>query len=459
MAQASGAATAAEDSDRIARGEPRGYIGGVPVYWWGQAPPYLRTQPQLNRKRLKLAEGQQPLAYVHTREWGDVGLYDPAEAVKMKPLASSVKARVEARRTCPRCGKVREFIVRNGRCGVCEKRDYEARLRLAARTCRGCASVRERPYPAAHGRCQDCRRAQLAEERARQERQLVHAITCAGRDCSARVASKAEFRRWRKSHPYGSWAPRWCPPCAERRERERAEEVERARLAEEERRMAVREARRREVAGLEEWAAAALADELVCVLDTETTGKDGDARVVEVAVYSVHGEVLLDSLVNPGCSIPAEATGIHGITDSMVSAAPSFGELLGALAQALDGRRCLIYNDVFDVGRLRYELDRHYRAVGHEDPAAAAEAWLAAQTFADVMVPYSDWVGEPLDRWEARWGEYWGPYAWQKLPGGDHRALGDCRAVLDVLRQMARHGAAEDETDAAVGGHDCEGEG
>jgi hypothetical protein len=84
---------------------------------------------------------------------------------------------------------------------------------------------------------------------------LAHAITCAGRDCSVQVARKAEFRWWKKSHPYSYWAPRWCLLCAERRER--AEEVERGRLAEDERRKAVREARRREVADLEECAAGA----------------------------------------------------------------------------------------------------------------------------------------------------------------------------------------------------------
>jgi hypothetical protein len=48
----------------------------------------------------------------------------------------------------------------------------------------------------------------------------------------------------------------------------------------------------------------------------------------------------------------------------------------------------------------------------------------------DVMVPYSDWVGD--------WDDYWGNNRWQPL-GGDHRALGDCRAVL---RRLAEMGAA-----------------
>ncbi|MFE7243986.1 hypothetical protein [Streptomyces sp. NPDC057580] len=50
-------------------------------------------------------------------------------------------------------------------------------------------------------------------------------------------------------------------------------------------------------------------------------------------------------------------------------------------------------------------------------------------TYEDVMIPYSNWVGD--------WSGYWGNYSWQPLNGG-HRALGDCRAVLDRLRTMAK---------------------
>jgi DNA polymerase-3 subunit epsilon len=42
---------------------------------------------------------------------------------------------------------------------------------------------------------------------------------------------------------------------------------------------------------------------------------------------------------------------------------------------------------------------------------------------------YSQFVGEPGKR---------GGYKYQKLPGGDHSALGDCRATLKVLKDMAR---------------------
>lgn len=54
------------------------------------------------------------------------------------------------------------------------------------------------------------------------------------------------------------------------------------------------------------------------ILDTETTGLDGDAEVVELAVIDCAGSVPLDTLVRPIGPIPVEAAAIHGITDAML---------------------------------------------------------------------------------------------------------------------------------------------
>lgn len=222
------------------------------------------------------------------------------------------------------------------------------------------------------------------------------------------------------------WVPRWCPPCREadelkRAERQRAYEELRARAA---------EARRRQVADLEAWARAALADPDVTVLDTETTGLDDEARIVDLGVTTTAGDALLDTLVDPGQPIPVDATDVHGVTDAMVQGAPTFGAVLDMLTAVLAGKRCLIYNAPYDRGRLRHELAEHYRHAGHADPAAAAQAWLDTVRFEDVMERYSDWYGEEdFDH---------GGYRWQPLYGGDHRAVSDCRAVGDRLRDMAR---------------------
>ncbi|MER6534668.1 3'-5' exonuclease [Streptomyces sp900105755] len=198
------------------------------------------------------------------------------------------------------------------------------------------------------------------------------------------------------------------------------------------------------------WARKILDDPACVILDTETTGLHDSARIVEIAVLGVDGSTLLNSLVNPGAPIPAEATAIHGITDSMVAAAPTFSDLLVPLTRALQGRRIVIYNRDFDKRRLAVELHRHYSArwVNLEKPRHGrrrihpqARAWLAAQEWEDcAMQAYAEWYGDWMWDYEARDSDpvyQQGDYRWQKLPGAGHRAAGDCRAVIGALREMA----------------------
>jgi DNA polymerase III epsilon subunit-like protein len=151
----------------------------------------------------------------------------------------------------------------------------------------------------------------------------------------------------------------------------------------------------------------------------------------------VAGDVLVDTLINPGEPIPPDAIDIHGITDDQVAGAPSFGDVVEQMLDALAGKRVLIYNQPYDVARLRYELTLYYQQSGRPDPKSAAAAALAEIRFEDVMIPYSNWYGD--------WSDYWGNYSWQPLYGGDHRALSDCRAVVKRLREMAADGGREAE--------------
>ncbi|WP_053751916.1 3'-5' exonuclease [Streptomyces sp. MMG1533] len=199
-----------------------------------------------------------------------------------------------------------------------------------------------------------------------------------------------------------------------------------------------------------EWARRILDAPASVVLDTETTGLHDGARIVEIAVLGVDGSVILDSLVNPGAPIPAEATRIHRITDDMVKAAPTFSDLLVPLTGALLNRKVVIYNRDFDKRRLAIELHHHYRTrwVNLEKPRngrrrihPAARAWLAAQSWEDcAMQAYAEWCGDWTWDYEARDNEplhTQGDYRWQRLPGAGHRAADDCRAVIDVLKEMA----------------------
>lgn len=152
------------------------------------------------------------------------------------------------------------------------------------------------------------------------------------------------------------------------------------------------------------------------ILDTETTDLRG--YICDIAIIrATDGEVLLDTLANPLASIHPEAYAVHGIQDADVTSAPTFAELWPELAMLLAGRRVLVYNAAYDRGRLIAELAR-----GDQNLDVPG-------TWECIMLQHAAWVGE--------WNEYHGNYRWHKLTGGDHRALGDCRAARARLQEMA----------------------
>ena len=100
-------------------------------------------------------------------------------------------------------------------------------------------------------------------------------------------------------------------------------------------------------------------------VDVETTGLSSYSdRVVELGALLFKGADLLDSLetlVNPGIPIPEVVSGIHGITDAMVSESPSFSSLLKDLERLTEGAILLAHNATFDMGFLNAELARDGR--------------------------------------------------------------------------------------------------
>jgi DNA polymerase-3 subunit epsilon len=154
------------------------------------------------------------------------------------------------------------------------------------------------------------------------------------------------------------------------------------------------------------------------ILDTETTGISPHDEIVQIAVLAPDGEALLDTFIRPTRSIPSEATFIHGITDADVADAPPFPVIFPQLKEIIAGKTVIIYNAPFDVRLIRQTL-----AI-HNLPPSGIEG----ERVECAMLQYSAWYGE-------LWPD--GGYKWQRLRGGDHTALGDCRATLAVIRKMA----------------------
>lgn len=154
------------------------------------------------------------------------------------------------------------------------------------------------------------------------------------------------------------------------------------------------------------------------ILDTETTGFDHRAEVCQIAVLRGDGEVLMNTLVRPRSPIPPDAIRIHHITNEMVASAPGFVDVFAELSACLRVySNQVVYNAAYDYRLIAQSLESGY------EPA------LAHFNFQCAMEQYARWYGD--------WNDYRGNFRWQKLSGGDHSALGDCRATLALVHKMA----------------------
>ncbi len=172
-------------------------------------------------------------------------------------------------------------------------------------------------------------------------------------------------------------------------------------------------------AGSVTWARSLLESGGFCVLDSETTGLIPPVEFVEIAVVDADGKTLFEGTVRPSCRIESGATRIHGHTARSLAGSPPFLEVYPDLLEALWGRRVVVYNASYD----RRVWDAAVRSLGARGALAGElHSWECAMRY------YASYVGEPSKR---------GGYRNQKLPGGDHSALGDALATLRVIEEMA----------------------
>ena len=158
------------------------------------------------------------------------------------------------------------------------------------------------------------------------------------------------------------------------------------------------------------------------MLDSETTGLKNPVQFVEIAIVDASARTLFEGTVRPSCRIEVGATRIHGHTAPSLACSPPFWEVYPDLLDALWGKRVVVYNASYD----RRVWDTVVRSLGARGTLAGElPAWECA------MRRYTAYVGEPSKR---------GGYRSQKLPGGDHSALGDALATLRLIEEMAAGG-------------------
>lgn len=173
-----------------------------------------------------------------------------------------------------------------------------------------------------------------------------------------------------------------------------------------------------------------LEDKNAVILDTETTGLDNDAEILEISVIDMQGNVLFDSLIRPSAAKAwPDAQRVHKISPEAVSGFGNMNVFFDAFLKPLLSKKTIVvYNAPFDSRLLQQSL----KASGIDYDVMSWE-WV------DVMEPYAEHWGD--------WSEWHQSYKWQRLTSAcyqqgitvkeAHRALGDCRMTLDLLRNIA----------------------
>jgi len=200
--------------------------------------------------------------------------------------------------------------------------------------------------------------------------------------------------------------------------------------AEQLRRAAIRKQQRRQAVCA--WARKLIETGFI-VLDTETTGLGSDARIVEICILDGQtGTPLINTLINPGMTIPSEASAIHNIYDKDVQDKPAFAEIQPQIENALTGKPCIIYNKAYDRPILReHGIDT------------------TLYDFDCAMEAYARYYGD--------YSSYWNDFRWQSLTaavcqcnlqisGETHRALGDCEATRALILYLAKQEPKEETT-------------
>ena len=160
------------------------------------------------------------------------------------------------------------------------------------------------------------------------------------------------------------------------------------------------------------------------LLDTETTGLDSTAEIIDLAVLDRHGTVLLDTLLRPQGPIPPVVSRVHGLYDQHVRSAPTFPTIWPRLRELLDGRTLVAYNVSYDARLLRQTAARHGLALAIPTQECAMQRYVAWRT-----------ATNPRGGREKRSLEH--ACRTHGIAVGGHRAVADCRATLALLRVMA----------------------
>ena len=157
------------------------------------------------------------------------------------------------------------------------------------------------------------------------------------------------------------------------------------------------------------------------VIDVETTGGNPkNSKITEIAMYKTDGISIFDefiSLVNPEIPIPPFIVRLTGISDQMVSNAPTFPEIATRIIEFTEGCVFVAHNVGFDYAMIRAE----FKSLGY----VYSRPYLCTVKSARILIPGHD------------------SYSLGKISKdlgikitGRHRAGGDALATTELFKIM-----------------------
>jgi DNA polymerase-3 subunit epsilon len=163
------------------------------------------------------------------------------------------------------------------------------------------------------------------------------------------------------------------------------------------------------------------------IVDTETSGIDGQAEVLQIVIVNAWGRVAFSSLIKPGKPIDecGEAFAVNGISNAMVEWMPYMSDLRHLLAGLIlsSGKPVIAYNAAFDQRML----------------AQSASSSFNLRPWDCAMLRYAEFAGEPGRYGDYKWHQLQRACAGMGLPMDRnwHDAAADALATYELIEALA----------------------
>lgn len=161
-------------------------------------------------------------------------------------------------------------------------------------------------------------------------------------------------------------------------------------------------------------------------LDTETTGLDGTAQIIELALVDSAGRVVLETRVRPSIPVDPDAFAVHGIHDAALASAPSWPEVIHQVKAAVAGRLVVIFNDEFDSRMVCQTCAAFGEPV---EWWGAVHTRCAMSLAADTFGPTNSYGSISLAAAACAAGVKW--------PGASHSAAVDALVTAELVKAIA----------------------